>query len=239
MKQDLNQKFEMTDLGEVHYCLGIQITCDRSKGIIEINQTKYIDDVLKRFNMEDCKPAVTPMQAGVKLSKSMSPTTQEQTALMEEIPYQSAVGSLMYAMLGTRPDISYAVGALSQYSSNPGMEHWKAIKWVLRYLKGTRNHHIQYRKDGGLLQGYSNADWAGNLDDRRSTTGYVFLLGGGSISWNSKKQPTVALSTTEAEYMALCQAAKEGVWLNRLLSEVGYSPSLLIIVFSDNQGQLI
>jgi hypothetical protein len=238
VKQELSFKFEMTDLGEVHYCLGIQIIRDRSKGVIEINQSKYVEDVLKRFNMENSKPAATPMQAGVRLTKGMSPSTEEEIQEMEDIPYQSAIGSLMYAMLGTRPDLSYAVGALSQYSSKPGKEHWRAVKWTLRYLKGSIGYRLQYRRNGGPLQGYSDADWAGNLDDRRSTTGYVFLLGGASISWGSKKQPTVALSTTEAEYMALCQTAKEGIWLERLLGEIGYSPSLPVAILSDNQGAI-
>ena len=238
IKEELSQKFEMTDLGEAHYCLGIQIIRDRQKGIIEINQAKYIEDVLKRFGMENSKPVATPMQTGTKLSKSMSPVTKEEIDEMENVPYQSAIGSLMYAMLGTRPDIAYAVGALSQYSSKPGKEHWRAVKWIMRYLRGSTDYRLQYRRGGGVIEGYSDADWANNIDDRKSTTGYTFRLAGAAVSWSSKKQATVALSTTEAEYMALAQAVKEGIWLNRLLGEIGHSPRLPITIHSDNQGAI-
>jgi hypothetical protein len=159
---------------------------------------------------------------------------------MKNVPYQSAIGSLMYAMLGTRPDIAYAVGAVSQYCSNPGRGHWTAVKRILRYLKGTMNFSLEYKGTNEQLIGYSDADWAGNIDDRRSTTGYVFLVADGAVSWNSRKQPTVALSTTEAEYMALAHATKEGVWIRRFLSEIGLgSPCQKPTpIYSDNQGSI-
>src|SRR4051812_27412725 len=172
--------------------------------------------------MTDCKLMSTPMDTSVKLSKEMSLKTEEETEEMKNLPYQSAVGSLMYAMTGTRPDIAYAVGAVSAYNSNPGEAHWKAVKRIIRYLKGTRDLELEYRHDGKAIEGFSDADWGGNLDDRRSTTGYVFMLYGGAVTWNSKRQPTVALSTTEAEYMALGQTTKESTWLKNLLAEIGY-----------------
>ena len=143
----------------------------------------------------------------------MSPVSGKDIEEMKNVPYQSAVGSLMYAMLGTRPDISFAVGAVSQYSSNPGELHWRAVKRIFRYLKGTVGHSLEYKRSDKIVHGYSDADWAGNIDNRRSTTGYAFLMNGGAVSWASKQQPTVALSTTEAEYMALAQATKEAVWI--------------------------
>jgi len=145
-------------------------------------------------------------------------------------------------MLGTRPDIAYAVGAVSRYSSNPGELHWKAVKRILRYLKGTANFALEY--NGGSsekVKGYSDADWAGSLDDRRSTTGYVFTMNGAAVTWSSKKQPTVALSTTEAEYMAMTQAAKEAIWIRRFLAEVlgeNEEANEKLEVFTDNQGAL-
>jgi hypothetical protein len=126
----------------------------------------------------------------------------------------------MYAMTGTRPDIAYAVGATSAYNANPGEQHWKAVKRIIRYLKGTKNLELEYRQNNERIHGYSDADWAGSLDDRRSMTGYVFVLCGGAITWNSKKQPTVALSTTEAEYMALGQTTKEAIWLRKQESDI-------------------
>ena len=156
---------------------------------------------------------------------------------MAGIPYRNIIGSLMYAMTGTRPDIAYAIGALSQFNENPGELHWKAAKRVLRYLKGTKDFTLVYRKGQKSLEGYSDADWGANPDDRRSTTGYLFTLSGSCISWNSCKQPTVALSSTEAEYMALSQATKEAIWLKWLLEELGFhTPSQASIIHSDNQG---
>ena len=148
---------------------------------------------------------------------------------MKNVPYQSAVGSLMYAMVATRPDIAFAVGNVSQFMANPGKAHWGAVKHIFRYLRGTTNDGLEFSgSNGGQLSklvGYSDADWAGNLDDRRSTTGYTFILGGASISWSSKRQPTVALSTTEAEYMASTQTTKEAVWLCKFLGDLGYKQS--------------
>ena len=144
LKKDFNTRFEMTDLGEAHYCLRIQITRDRTKGAIQINQTKYIENILQRFNMQDCKPAATPMQSGIRLSKKMSPSNDKELEDIANVPYQNTVGSIMYAMLGTRPDIAYAVGAVSQFNANPGQGHWKAVKWILRYLQGTKDHCLQY-----------------------------------------------------------------------------------------------
>ena len=238
LKMELSRRFEMKDLGEVQFCLGIQITRNRPERTIRISQAKYIEDVLRKFNMHDCKAIGTPLDANTRLSKSMSPKSHEEADEMKGVPYQSAVGSLMYAMLGTRPDIGYAVGAVSQFSSDPGRGHWTAVKRIFRYLKRTKDYALQFKGSAGALIGYSDADWAGNPDDRRSTTGYAFIIAGGSVSWGSKKQSTVALSTTEAEYMAITQATKEGVWIRRLLMEIGFwgSAEQATIIYSDNQG---
>ena len=186
--------------------------------------------------MVDCKPVTTPFAE--KLSKEMSPSSSEEIEKMQNVPYQSAVGSLMYAMLGTRPDISYSVGVISQYSSNPGEQHWRAVKRIFRYLKGTMNYSLEYRRSDQVTHGYSDADWAGNLDNRRSTTGYAFIMNNAAISWASKRQPTVALSTTEAEYMALAQATKEAIWIQRFLDEVGVKLPTRMTIYSDNQSAI-
>eukprot|EP00253_Pinus_taeda_P004933 PITA_04933 len=154
--------------------------------------------------MQDSKPVKVPIPVGVRLSVEQCPKTQEEEEDMSRVPYASAVGSLMYAMVCTRRDIAHAVGVLSRFMSKPGKEHWTTVKWVFRYLRGT-----------------SDYDWAGDLDQRRSPSGYVFNLFGSAVSWMSKKQSIVALSTTEAEYVAAAHASKEVVWLQRLCSSMG------------------
>jgi hypothetical protein len=142
----------------------------------------------------------------------------------------------MYCMLGTRPDIAYAVGALSQFASNPGKAHWQAVKRVMRYLQGTKELCLTYSSSIDVL-GYTDADWGGDQDNRRSTSGYLFKIGDGAISWSSKKQRTVALSSTEAEYMAATQATKEAVWLCLLLDEIGYTQNKIpTTIMADNQS---
>ena len=160
-----------------------------------------------KFGMEDSKPVSTPLDLNVKLTKVLESSNDSKLDAKVTKQYQSAVGTLIYAMTATRPDISFAVGVVSQYMSSPQQPHWTAVKRILRYLKGTIDYSLQFGGNHHVTYcGYSDADWAGNVEDRRSTTGYTFLVGGAAVSWNSKKQQTVALSTTEAEYMAMTQA---------------------------------
>ena len=155
--------------------------------------------------------------------------------------YAAVVGMIMYAMLCTRPDLAFAITYLSQFASNPQPEHWIALKRVLRYLKGSSHWCLEYGGDdtssGHSLLGYGESDWGGNVD-RRSTTGYVFLLGGAAISWNSKKQRTVALSSTEAEYMASTHSTKEALWLRSALRELGLLKDGPTLIHGDNQGAI-
>jgi len=166
--------------------------------------------------MQDSKSVKVPIPVGVRLSAEQCPKTQEEEEDMSRVPYASAVGSLVYAMVCTRPDIAHAVGVLSRFISKPGKEHWTAMKWVFRYLHGTSDYGLCYQGRPGLdrvldIHGFFDVDWAGDLDQRRSTSGYVFNLFGGVVNWMSKKQSIVALSTTEAEYMAATHASKEAV----------------------------
>ena len=173
--------------------------------------------------MGNAKAVSTPLANHFKLSNAQCPKSEEDIAEMKLIPYASAVGSLMYAMVCTRPDIAHAVGLVSRFMSNPGKEHWCAVKWILRYLKGTTDVGLLFGKGSSLsVRGYVDADFAGDIDNRRSTTGYVFTLAGGPVSWKSTLQATVALSTTEAEYMAATEAAKEALWLKGLIKELGF-----------------
>jgi hypothetical protein len=140
---------------------------------------------------------------------------------MSRVPYSSAVRSLMYTMVCTRPDIAHAVGVVIKYMNNPGKEHWEVLKWILRYLRGIANHALCFRGSEIVLQGYVDSDMAGDKDSRRSTTGYVFTIGGTVVSWISKLQKVVALSKTEAKYVVATEASKEMIWLQRFMEELG------------------
>nr|AAZ28937.1 polyprotein [Phanerochaete chrysosporium RP-78] len=229
-KADVAKHFAITTNGTLSSFVGLQVT--RKNGAISILQTRYLETILERFGMQDCKPVSTPLDPGVKLE----PTPEDQTPA--DVPYAAAIGSLMYAATGTRPDIAFAVQTLSQFTSRPSATHWTAVKHVFRYLKGTTDVGLTFaRRADDDITGYSDADWA-QAHDRRSVSGYAYLLAGGIVSWNSKKQPTVALSTMEAEYIALSHAAKEAVWLRRLLTELGFPPGAPTVLHTDNQAAI-
>jgi hypothetical protein len=155
---------------------------------------------------------------------------------MADVPYQSAVGSLIYLVTGTRPDIAVAVGEVSKYLENPGRQHWAAVKRILRYLRGTIEMSLLVKPESSEVIGYCDADWAGDIDSRRSTTGYIFKFGGSPVCWKSKRQPTVALSTAEAEYMSMTHAAQTAIWLRRWLKDLGFVQRSGTKIYEDNQG---
>ena len=234
IKRKLCGQFHMEDLGEVKYILGMMVKRDREAGTLTIDQRCYLEGVLQRFGMENCNPVSTPLEPGRQLRKATEDDEEVDTHR-----YQEIVGCLIYASITTRPDISHAVNVLSQHMAKPNKEHLSAAKRVLRYLRGTTDVGIIFRKsDNFELVGYSDADWAGDVDSRKSTSGYVFLLGGNIISWASKKQPVVALSTTEAEYIALCLATQEAIWLRRLCASVGQAQTKPTKILEDNQGTI-
>ena len=192
--------------------------------------------------MKDSKIVKVPIPVGVRLSTEQCPKTLEEEEDMSRVPYESAVGSLMYAMVYTTPNIAHAMGVLSRFMSKPGKEHWTAVKWVFRYFCGTSDYGLCYQGRPGLdrvldIHGFVDVEWAGDLDQRRSTSGYMFNLFGGAISWMSKKQSVVALSTIEAEYMAATHASKEAVWLQRLCSSMGLVQGA-IRIDCDNQSAI-
>jgi len=211
----------MTDLGPISQFLGLQMVRDRVQYRLDLHQAPYIEEILTRFQMSDCKGVWTPMESGIHL-----PPCQNDADLHARPEYQSKIGSVMYAMLGTRPDLAYTISSLSKHSDKPTRSHHIALQRVFRYLKKTLNTRIRYERPSGLPTifpkpiCYTDSDWAGDKDDRKSTGGYVFLLCGGAISWKTRKQDIVATSSTEAEYVALTEAAKEAVWLRRLLMEL-------------------
>lgn len=245
VKDHLSAQYQMKDMGEAQYVLGIQITRDRQKRTLSLCQTAYIENILKRHRMENCGSEPTPLSIDARLSKEDCPKTEEQKQEMKIVPYQNVLGAIMYCMLGTRPDIAYAVTALSQYSSCYGKNHWRAVKRLMRYLNGTKHYKLTYgnRKssfsnDDAGITGYCDADWANNPDDRRSYTGYVFMLAGGAISWQAKKQSTVALSSMEAEYMSAAKAAQETIWWRTFLNGIGMDTSKAMPLLCDNQGAI-
>ncbi|KAH9112109.1 hypothetical protein AeMF1_013507 [Aphanomyces euteiches] len=236
-KEALSKRFKMTDLGALSYCLGIEVMRSPS-GPVFIHQSKFLKSVLAKFNMQECKPVKTPQVSGQRLSKLMCPTTDDEKTEMSRIPYRSAVGCLMYLMVATRPDIAVAVGVASQFLENPGQQHWSAVKRIFRYLKGTEDFGIEYSGSQDVC-GYTDADWAGDTGTRHSTSGYCFMLNNGLVSWKSRKQRTVALSSTEAEYMGLSEASQEAVWMKRLLLDLGeVDIRTPIVVWEDNQGSI-
>ena len=187
IKEWLSLTFEMKDMGETSFVLDIKILRDRLRKLLGLSQETYIRKVLKQFHMQDCKPIDTLVGKGDSLSSEMCHKTQAEIESVARVPYANAIGSLMYAMLCTCPDICFAVRLVSRFQSNPGLVYWKAVKRILRYLCGTADYMLCYQGRDLRLRGYSDADWAIDLDERKSTSGYTFLLGGGAITWCNKK----------------------------------------------------
>jgi hypothetical protein len=176
LKKLLSSEFDMKDLGAAKKILGMEITRDRNFGLLFLSQESYIKKVLQRFNMHDAKPVSTPIAPHFKLSATQCASTDEDVEYMSRVAYSSAVGSLMYAMVCSRPDLSYAMSLVSRYMANPGKEHWKAVQWIFRYLRGTIDACLKFgRTDKGLI-GYVDLDYVADLDKRRSLTGYVFTV---------------------------------------------------------------
>ncbi|CAM8941690.1 unnamed protein product [Rhodiola kirilowii] len=182
-KEFLSSKFSMKDMGEPEVILGIRIK--KVEGGLALTQSHYIENVLKKFNYMDCHPLTTPYNSSTHLYPNKGKP-------QSQLEYAKVIGSLMYAMTCTRPDIAFGVGKLSRYTSNPSMQHWQAIHRVLRYLKGTINLGLVYSDFPSVIEGYSDASWISNEEDHSSTSGWVFLLGGGAISWASKKQTCIS-----------------------------------------------
>ena len=212
IKKWLSSNFEMKDMGEANYVLGVKIVRDRAKRLLGLSQETYIKRILERYHMQDSKPMDTPINKSLSLSCDMCSKTLEKKKKMSKVPYASAFGSLMYAMMCTCPNICYVVGLVSRYQSNPSQKHWMAVKRILRYLKRTSNYMLCYqgKKDLQLI-GYSDADWRGDINQSKSTSGYAFLLNDSVILWSSKKQSHVALSTIEAEYVSCSTATQDAV----------------------------
>lgn len=233
VKEYLNRTFNMKDLGAVSSCIGMKIK--QLKDAIEIDQVAYVSQILDRFGMHDCKPVKTPSDTSEKLSIH---TITPDDSLVGKVPYQEAVGSLLYLAQSTRPDIAFAVSDVSRFNHHHGTAQWRAVKRIFRYLKGTSNAKIRYSKSNAGIIAYSDADWGSETDKRRSCSGYVIKLSGAAICWMSKRQPIVALSSTEAEYIALSSTICELIWLKQLIDELNTNIAKSITVFCDNQSTI-
>jgi hypothetical protein len=234
VKARLMRKYPSKDLGAARLVLGMTVHRHEQRGAIVLEQRAYIEKVLQQWGMDGCKPARTPEEARAPPLSTRQCVPEAERALTVNVQrrrdYESLVGSLLYAAVSTRPDIAHAVNQLTRFMAAPGDAHWQAAKRVLRYLAGTRQlgltfHPCSEEEAAPVLCAYTDADWAGDTDTRRSTTGYAVMMHGCCVAWLSKKQPTVALSSAEAEYMAIGMGVREIKWMRGLITEVLHSHS--------------
>jgi len=264
IKARLSERYSMSDLGEVGQILGCEVKREGPTGRLTLTQRSYIRQLIaKLFPNIVLQSVQTPSAVQTYLSKSMCPTTPADIEFMRLIPYREAVGSLLWLASGTRPDIAYAVSQVARFCENPGKEHWEAVQRIFRYLVGTMDYGLQYSSSDQLLRGqvgchsfavprddplgaevadaflvYSDSDHGRCRDTRRSVTGFVFYLAGAPICWQSRQQPTVALSSMEAEYMAACATTQEALWLVALLKALGFQQSRPVKIQEDNQSAI-
>jgi len=228
--QDLREEFALKDLGDLHYFLGIEVSKVR-EGIV-LSQGKYANELLQRVGMTQCKPVSTPLSTSEKLSLHDGSSLGPEDATR----YRSIVGALQYLTL-TRPDIAFSVNKVCQFLHAPTTVHWAAVKRILRYIKQCTQVGIKiHRSTSTLVSGFSDADWAGSVDDRKSTGGFAVFLGSNLVSWSSRKQNTVSRSSTESEYKAVANATAEMMWVQTLLRELGVNSSNAARLWCDNLG---
>lgn len=238
----LREFFKLRDLGPTSFLLGVEIIRDRPRRSLTLSQRQYSLDILARVGMSDCNSVSTPLDPSIKLSKDMGPCSPADHEFMLDKPYINTVGAVAYLATATRPDLAFPISVLSRFNKNPGPAHWEALKRVLRYIKGTVDYKIEYAPDptqsGELFTTYCDADHGGNPDNGRSTTGWVVKMGTGAISWLSRLQSIVTLSTTESEYVSGCSSGQEIMWLRNLFTEFGYTLSSPSQLYTDNQSAM-
>jgi hypothetical protein len=229
LKLHLTREFEVKDLGQLRYFLGIEVS--RSSKGIYLSQRKYILDLLSEVGMLGCRPALTPIEQNHRL-------TSESGQPVDRAQYQRLVGRLIY-LSHTRPDIAFAVSVVSQFMHDPKTHHMDAVVRIIRYLKGNPGRGLLYKSNGNLqVECYTDADWAGSLDDRRSTSGYCTFVGGNLVTWRSKKQNVVARSTAEAEFRSMAHGICEVMWLKIILTELGLFQAKPLMLYCDNKAAL-
>lgn len=230
----LTSKFEIEDLGEIKHHLGIEVTKDND-GIYHLFQsTTYINRIVSEFGLSDAKTSSVPIQMNYGKSNS-----SDNDLLLRNTEYQKLVGSLLFVAINTRPDIAASILILTQKLSKPNQEDWNELKRVVSYLKGTSQLKLAVGgRTDKLFYGYADANWAENKSDRKSNSGNVFLVNGGVVSWASRKQTCVALSSTEAEFIALSEACKEAIWLRQILADLHQPINSVTIIYEENQSCL-
>jgi hypothetical protein len=223
--------------GPLNHFLGMRVVRDSVSNLFTLDQEEYAVSVLKRFGMYDCKTVVCP-ETQHKLSKNQCPPNAQEETEMRDMPYSELVGCIQYLVVCTRPDLAHSASQVSRFMQNPGKSHWAAALRVLKYLRGTLSHKLHFSKSPLLadLVGFSDADHAGCPDTRRSHSGYICKVNDTAVAWASRRQRCVALSSCESEYIAICECAKQIVWLRRLLIDLGHSQDHETPIYCDNQA---
>ncbi|KAG8721231.1 hypothetical protein FRC09_008233 [Ceratobasidium sp. 395] len=239
----LTSKLDLKDLGEAKQFLGLEIVRDWKAGTITLLQRKFLRTLAENYNLSDARPADTPMHANSleTLPSHLTPLSESEVAFMRDKPYRALLGSLNWVGLGTRPEICYALSRLGQVQSNPHPSHWEALLYVLRYLVGTIDMGLVYSRTTASEEPYMYTDsaYADCPFTRKSHSGYVTIAGGAAINWCSQKQSLVTLSSTEAEYVAMSHAAREAVWMTRLLKDLDMKSDAPMKIYADNQSSII
>lgn len=228
VKYELMKEFKMTVKGDLKHFLGFEIDYDKGSGILKLNQEKYVNKILKKFNLENCKPVKIPIEPKLQIIETENKNKTNN-------PVRELVGCLMYLMVGSRPDICFAVNYLSRYQDKANESVWKYLKTVLRYLQGTKSYGLTYKKGENNLEAYADADWGGDVNDRKSVSGYCIFMNGNLLEWKTKKQNCIALSSAEAELVSLCSCIQEYMWMKKLLSEIEMKIESCVI-YEDNQA---
>ena len=238
-KGEIGKVWEIKDVGETEYFLGMRVQQDLDSGTIRLTQRPYWEHVLNRFGLDNITPRNVPLPVGIVLSSNMSPETDSEKWEMRDKPYRSLLGSIMWGQLATRPDLSFPVSLLACFQANPGIEHWNALLHVVGYIKNTLDYGLTYSRDFDISPtAFVDADYGGCRDTWRSTSGYVFMMAGGPVTWSSKRQATVALSTVEAEYVAMSRCAQQMSWMHSWLNEVEINYSRPGIIRGDSRGAI-
>ncbi|UYV78997.1 hypothetical protein LAZ67_17000580, partial [Cordylochernes scorpioides] len=239
IEEKIREKFKVKNLGPIKYFLGVEISYPDENTII-LSQGKYTMSILERFNMMECRGVSTPLDNSIPITKKDFPTTDKEKDEIKHVPYRELIGSLLYLANSSRPDMTFAVTKLAQFCSNPGERHWQAAKHILRYLQATKNVSLIYKRGSDDILAFSDSDWANDIDDRRSTSGSAVTINGCLVSWRSKKQNCVSLSTMESEYIVLAQTTKEILWIAQILENLKCltNASRPITIFCDNRAAI-
>jgi hypothetical protein len=238
-KDEMGRVWEIRDVGETENFLGMRVQQDLKLGTIRLSQRPYWEHVINRFDLDHITPRNIPLPVGIILDSDMSPKTDSERKEMKDKPYRAILGSVMWGQLATRPDLSFSVSLLARFQANPGINHWNALMHVIGYIKNTVDYGLTYLRDAELSpSAFVDADYGGCRDTRRSTSGFVFTMAGGAVSWSSKRQTTVALSTVEAEYVAMSRCAQQMVWMQSWLNEVKVDNTLPGVIKCDNRGAI-